>query len=59
LITNSLKHAFPKGTPGEINVDFGHDDGTFVLSVADNGRGFPEDMDFRKTDSMGLQLVNS
>lgn len=40
-------------------MDFGHDDGTFVLSVADNGRGFPEDMDFRKTDSMGLQLVNS
>jgi PAS domain S-box-containing protein len=59
LITNSLKHAFPEGTKGEINVDFGHDNGTFVLSVADNGKGFPEDMDFRKTDSLGLQLVNS
>jgi two-component sensor histidine kinase len=27
--------------------------------VKDNGIGFPEDIDFQKTDSLGLQLVNS
>ncbi len=59
LITNSLKHGFPEGKKGEINIDFRHQNGNFVLSVADNGVGFPKDLDFRKTDSLGLQLVNS
>jgi PAS domain S-box-containing protein len=29
-----------------------------ILTVADNGRGFPEGVDFRDTDSLGLQIVN-
>ncbi len=28
-----------------------------VLTVSDNGKGFPEDLDFRNTESLGLQLV--
>ena len=28
-----------------------------VLAVRDTGVGFPADMDFRHTDSLGLQLV--
>lgn len=31
---------------------------TFILTVVDNGRGFPEGIDFRNTDSLGLQIVN-
>ena len=31
----------------------------FSLIVRDNGKGFPEDIDFRETDSLGLQLVVS
>lgn len=30
----------------------------FLLIIADNGQGFPERIDFRKTDSLGLQIVN-
>ncbi|WP_164888494.1 MASE3 domain-containing protein [Methanosarcina sp. MSH10X1] len=30
----------------------------FILIVADNGTGIPEDLDIRNTDSLGLQLVN-
>lgn len=30
----------------------------YVLVVSDNGLGFPENVDFRNTDSLGLQLVN-
>ncbi len=30
----------------------------FILIVADNGTGIPENIDFRDTDSLGLQLVN-
>ncbi len=29
------------------------------MSVSDNGRGIPEGVDFRKTSSLGLQLVNT
>lgn len=32
-------------------------DDCFMLVVRDNGTGFPEDLDFRDTDSLGLQLV--
>ncbi|WP_048162585.1 histidine kinase dimerization/phosphoacceptor domain -containing protein [Methanosarcina sp. 1.H.A.2.2] len=31
----------------------------FSLIVRDNGKGFPGDIDFRETDSLGLQLVVS
>jgi len=30
----------------------------YTLVVSDNGLGFPENIDFRSTDSLGLQLVN-
>jgi len=59
LITNSLKHAFPKGNKGEINVDFHPIDGHYEFTVKDNGIGFPEYIDFQNTDSLGLQLINS
>ena len=28
-----------------------------ILTVSDNGIGFPDDIDFRNTKSLGLQLV--
>jgi len=61
LITNSLKHAFPDGNPdGKIHIDFRGDDyGKLRLIVSDNGVGFPENLDFRKTESLGLRLVNT
>ncbi|AKB36834.1 sensory transduction histidine kinase [Methanosarcina siciliae C2J] len=30
----------------------------YLLVVSDNGLGFPENVDFKNTDSLGLQLVN-
>jgi PAS domain S-box-containing protein len=59
LITNSMKHAFPDGRNGEINIDFHKNNAEFALMVEDDGIGFPEDLDFTKTRSLGLQLVNS
>lgn len=59
LITNSLKHAFPDGRNGEITIDFHEKGDLYELNVKDNGIGFPEDLDYRKTGSLGLQLVNS
>jgi PAS domain S-box-containing protein len=60
LITNALKYAFPEETKGEIKIDLErHKKNKLRLSIADNGIGFPKGLDFRKTESLGLQLVNS
>ena len=67
LVSNSLKHAFPEEKEGEIRISLfgpenyeieGEKDLHFTLSIADNGKGFPENIDFRNTSSLGLQLVN-
>lgn len=59
LISNCLKHAFPDGKNGELNIDFHKIDDEYVLKVCDTGVGFPEDLDFKKTESLGLQLVTN
>jgi PAS domain S-box-containing protein len=59
LVTNSLKHAFPEGKSGEIDIIFHKQDKNYLLEVKDNGIGFPEDIDYKNTDSLGLQLVNN
>lgn len=59
LLTNSLKHAFPKSKKGKITIDFHKKGKTYHLNIGDNGRGFPKELDFRKAESMGMDLVNS
>ena len=59
LISNSIKHAFPMENKGEIRVEFKKDDNNLMLMVCDNGVGLSDDLDFRKTESLGLQLVNN
>lgn len=60
LVANSLKHAFPESREGEIRICLqAASDQEFVLSVSDNGVGFPKDLDFQDTESLGLQLVCS
>lgn len=58
LLTNSVKHAFPDDKDGEIYVYLKKEDERYLLIVSDNGIGFPKDIDFRKTETLGLQLVN-
>ncbi len=60
LVTNAIRHAFPDGRKGKIVIGMHVDgDGLVVLSVSDDGRGFPADIDFRDTQSLGLRLVTS
>lgn len=60
LVTNSLRHAFPAGETGEICIGIHLSDlNEFVLSISDNGIGFPKDLDFQNTQSLGLKLVNT
>jgi two-component system, chemotaxis family, CheB/CheR fusion protein len=58
LISNALKYAFPAGQPGEVHVELRAPHGQEVtMVVRDTGVGFPEDLDFRHTESLGLQLI--
>jgi PAS domain S-box-containing protein len=59
LISNSIKHAFPGESSGEIRVKFKESDHHCVLEVRDNGVGFSPDFEPEKSDSLGLQLVHS
>jgi len=60
LVSNSLKYAFNGRKKGEIGISLRSDNGNgFTLTVRDNGVGFPKHLDFRKTKSLGLQLVNA
>jgi two-component sensor histidine kinase/DNA-binding NarL/FixJ family response regulator len=59
LVSNSLKYAFPQGRQGIVAIRLHEDEkGILILSVTDDGVGLPAGMDFSRTGSMGLQLVN-
>lgn len=58
LVSNSIKHAFPEGKKGKICVSLKANENKNVLIIADNGIGFPENIDFTNTDTLGLKLVN-
>ena len=58
LITNAYKHGFPSGGPGTLTVTLRRaEDGRIHLQVADTGRGIPEGLNLRETESLGMQLV--
>jgi two-component sensor histidine kinase len=59
LVSNSLKYAFPEDRKGEILVRLARQGDGYVLQVSDDGVGFPDDVDFRSSKSLGLQLINT
>lgn len=59
LVTNSIKHAFSGSNEGNILINLHTKDNTLFLEVSDTGKGFPKDIDFKNTNSLGLQLVNT
>jgi PAS domain S-box-containing protein len=65
LVSNSLKHAFPGEREGEIRITLSDIESArigsncFLLTISDNGAGFPDTVDFKNPSSLGLQLVNT
>lgn len=59
LVTNSLKHAFSQGDKGTIDIKFKKQADKYCLEVKDNGKGFPNDIDYKNADSLGLSLITS
>lgn len=60
LVSNSLEHGFSMDKYGKIELNL-HETGNrrFTLTIRDNGDPFPPDFDFKNTESLGLQLINS
>lgn len=60
LITNSLKHAFPQGQAGRIELHMGRrSNGSVRVVIADDGVGMPANVDLSiAPKTLGLRLVN-
>jgi two-component sensor histidine kinase len=62
LIINAHKHPFDNNSiDAKIEISFLMDKANdkYVLSVKDNGKGFPADKEFNSDDTMGLKLINT
>jgi len=58
LISNSLKHAFPKERKGIITIDLQIKAGTYILIYCDDGIGIPDGITVDGTESLGMHLIN-
>lgn len=53
LATNAFKYAFPGERSGHVNVEFAHRQTELILSVTDDGKGCPKDVE----GGLGTKLV--
>ena len=59
LLSNSFKYAFLKKKRGTVGISVKVKKENIILAIWDNGAGFPKKVDYKNTESLGLQLVNS
>ena len=59
LFTNAAKHAFPDGEIGNIHLELDKHNGGAILTVGDDGRGLPANIEQEISGTMGLLLVRS
>lgn len=57
LVINSIKHAF-EGKNGKIYIKLRSSNKNTILTVADNGKGIPENLEIKNTNTSGFRLVN-
>lgn len=60
LLVNAFKYAFPDDRTGTVTIEFKRVDSRRIrLGVSDDGIGLPPDFDWRKSRSLGMDLVQS
>ena len=59
IVSNSLKYAFPDGNKGQLSVSLKSNNDKYELIISDDGVGIPDELDYKNTESLGLQLVNN
>lgn len=57
LVTNAIKHAFPRNKKGQITVSLKTLDESIKLCVKDNGIGIPTSFDMESCKTLGMQLI--
>ncbi len=57
LVSNALKHAFPRGLRGSIVVEGNSASGRVRLAIRDDGVGIPEGFHPEQSRSLGLRIV--
>ncbi|SMD31858.1 Two-component sensor histidine kinase, contains HisKA and HATPase domains [Reichenbachiella faecimaris] len=57
LATNAFKYAFAKVPKGSFSISLTQEGNRYMLSVKDDGQGIPDEIDIKKTKSLGLRLV--
>lgn len=57
LVTNAIKHAFPDGRAGCIEIEGSLAEGKMVLSVSDDGIGYPATLDVTGGATLGVMLI--
>ncbi|WP_234567053.1 histidine kinase dimerization/phosphoacceptor domain -containing protein [Rhodohalobacter sp. 614A] len=59
ILINAHKHAFNKAKDGEIKIFTSIQDDRMYMDISDNGSGLPKDVDLRRSNSLGMTLVNN
>lgn len=60
LICNALKHGFKEKESGSISIQLNKiQPKEYKLQVKDSGKGLPEDFDIKKSNTLGLKLIQT
>ncbi len=59
LLTNAVKHAFPRGIAGDVGIEVQAADDRIRLRIWDSGRGLPAGLKVEDSRSVGLRLVTA
>ncbi|MBQ6099146.1 MAG: sensor histidine kinase [Methanobrevibacter sp.] len=59
LINNTVKHAFPDGTPGKVEIRIGRLDKKIEVEYHDSGVGLPDGVNFDNPSSLGLTVIKN
>lgn len=59
LLQNAIDHGFTGRTQGFLDVSFKIKGKKGVLEIRDNGAGLPPDLDIKKTNSLGLKIIQT
>ncbi|MFK7953276.1 MAG: ATP-binding protein, partial [Ekhidna sp.] len=52
-----FKYAYHEKQKGTLSIFLTEENGQYLLNVKDDGKGIPDEIDIRKTKSLGLRLV--
>lgn len=59
LVVNALKHAFPGGRKGHIDISLREREGSWALTVADNGVGIAASVPLQPPETLGIKIVQT